>query len=53
VEADLIEAINASTRRLVRKQRTWFRSQLPSHRALHLRRGEPPPAVDRLFADSG
>lgn len=34
--ADLAEAINHNTWRLVRKQRTWFRRQLPCHRLLPL-----------------
>ncbi len=33
-EADLIDAIARSTNRLARKQRTWFRSQLPARRVI-------------------
>jgi len=38
-EAELAGAIAANTRALVKKQRTWFRTQLPPHRLLHA--GEP------------
>ncbi|MBW7895052.1 MAG: tRNA (adenosine(37)-N6)-dimethylallyltransferase MiaA [Opitutaceae bacterium] len=33
-EADLAEAIVKNTRGLVKKQRTWFRTQLPEHRRI-------------------
>lgn len=31
---DLLETIAANTRALVKKQRTWFRTQLPAHRSV-------------------
>ncbi len=34
-ESGLEQAIVSNTRALVRKQRTWFRTQVPPHRALH------------------
>src|SRR5690625_1021538 len=44
-EADLREAIIRNTNRLVKKQRTWFRHQLPGARELNLSgRGEIDPA---------
>ena len=47
--ADLGEAIAANTRRLVRKQLTWYRSQLIPHRVVELQEaGLPDPAS--LFA---
>ncbi|MGH8021078.1 MAG: tRNA (adenosine(37)-N6)-dimethylallyltransferase MiaA [Opitutaceae bacterium] len=33
-EAELVEVIVRSTNRLARKQRTWFRSQLPEHHVI-------------------
>jgi len=36
---DLIAAISRNTWRLARKQRTWFRTQLPSHRTVTLSDG--------------
>jgi tRNA dimethylallyltransferase len=33
-EAELAAAIARNTRALVRKQRTWFRTQLPAHRTV-------------------
>jgi len=33
-EAELAMAIAKNTRALVKKQRTWFRTQLPVHRVL-------------------
>ncbi|HEX2852549.1 MAG TPA: tRNA (adenosine(37)-N6)-dimethylallyltransferase MiaA [Opitutaceae bacterium] len=33
-EADLIQEIAKNTRALVKKQRTWFRTQLPAHRVV-------------------
>ena len=33
-ESELAEAITKNTRALVRKQRTWFRTQLPEHRVV-------------------
>lgn len=44
-EADLATEISANTRALVKKQRTWFRTQLPSHRVLPA----PVVTVDALF----
>lgn len=46
--ADLEAAIAQNTWQLVRKQRTWFRTQLPPHRVLTLAPGESP-QVDALF----
>jgi tRNA dimethylallyltransferase len=37
--APLVDAIARNTWRLVRKQRTWFRSQLPAHRVIEIRVG--------------
>jgi tRNA dimethylallyltransferase len=45
-EADLARQIAANTRALVKKQRTWFRTQLPPHRLVPLGRA----AVETLFA---
>jgi tRNA dimethylallyltransferase len=42
-EADLAAAIGRNTRALVKKQRTWFRTQLPPHREL--------PAASATVAD--
>lgn len=36
-EAELAGAMAASTRALVKKQRTWFRTQLPAHRVVDAR----------------
>ena len=33
-QAELMGAIVSNTRALVKKQRTWFRTQLPSHRVV-------------------
>ena len=33
-ESDLVDEIVKNTRGLVRKQRTWFRTQVPPHRAV-------------------
>jgi tRNA dimethylallyltransferase len=33
-ESDLVDEIVKNTKGLVRKQRTWFRTQVPPHRAL-------------------
>lgn len=44
--ADLAETIVRHTRALVRKQRTWFRTQLPPHRALPAASA----SLDGLFA---
>ena len=33
-ESELAGAIASNTRRLVKKQRTWFRTQLPEHRVM-------------------
>ena len=35
----LVDAIATSTRRLVRKQRGWFRNQMPPHRVVSLQDG--------------
>lgn len=40
--AALIDAIATATRRLARKQRTWFRTQLPAHRVVALGADEQP-----------
>lgn len=45
-EADLARQIAANTRALVKKQRTWFRTQLPPHRLVPLGRA----TVETLFA---
>jgi tRNA dimethylallyltransferase len=45
-QADLADEIAKHTRALVKKQRTWFRTQLPTHQVL--KAGET--AVDDLFA---
>jgi tRNA dimethylallyltransferase len=42
-------AIVQNTRGLVRKQRTWFRTQLPEHRVVAASDG--PAEIDGLFAD--
>ena len=44
----LAAAIAQNTRGLVRKQRTWFRTQLPEHRVVAADKG--PTASDALFA---
>jgi tRNA dimethylallyltransferase len=41
--AELEESIVQHTAQLVRKQRTWFRTQLPEHRTIHLTKA---PAAD-------
>jgi tRNA dimethylallyltransferase len=46
--ASLTAAIARNTWRLVRKQRTWFRTQLPSHRVIMLQ-GDAEPDVTSLF----
>ncbi len=46
-EAELAEAIVRNTRALVRKQRTWFRTQLPLHRTVDATTAR----VETLFAD--
>lgn len=46
--ADLQASIAQNTWQLVRKQRTWFRTQLPEHRLVTLRAGDPPD-VAQLF----
>jgi len=40
-EAELAAAIARNTRALVRKQRTWFRTQLPAHRTADAATAEP------------
>lgn len=45
--SELEGAIATSTRRLAKKQRTWFRGQLPKHRVIDLDEGEPD--LDELF----
>lgn len=47
-EAALAEKIAANTWKLVRKQRTWFRSQMPPHRTIDLSASESID-VSRLF----
>ena len=42
-EAELAPAIVRNTRALVKKQRTWFKTQLPPHRTL--------PAAEAAVAD--
>ncbi|BET69574.1 tRNA (adenosine(37)-N6)-dimethylallyltransferase MiaA [Opitutales bacterium ASA1] len=44
----LAEAITRSTNRLARKQRTWFRGQLPAHKVVWIK-GSDPVDVDDLF----
>jgi tRNA dimethylallyltransferase len=39
----LEEAIARATRALVKKQRTWFRTQLPAHAVVTGEPAEPPP----------
>ncbi|HEX9783822.1 MAG TPA: tRNA (adenosine(37)-N6)-dimethylallyltransferase MiaA [Opitutaceae bacterium] len=46
--SELIEAIVRSTNRLARKQRTWFRRQLPPHRLVSADRDDRP-SIDKLF----
>ncbi len=38
-EDDLAAAIAGNTRRLARKQLSWFRNQLPDHRVIELQEG--------------
>lgn len=45
----LAEEITQNTWRLVRKQRTWFRTQLPAHHVVAIAAGEEA-AADALFA---
>jgi tRNA dimethylallyltransferase len=45
-EAELAAEIVRATRGLVKKQRTWFRTQLPDHRAADVARV----SLDTLFA---
>ena len=45
-EAELAAAIARNTRGLVRKQRTWFKTQLPPHRQVPAATAQ----VDELFA---
>ena len=45
----LVDAITRNTWRLVRKQRTWFRRQLPEHQVIVLE-GREAPDPDLLFA---
>jgi len=49
-EADLAAEIARNTRALVKKQRTWFRTQLPAHRAIA---AEALRDVSQLFGDGG
>jgi tRNA dimethylallyltransferase len=49
-EAGLAEAIAQSTRALVKKQRTWFRTQLPPHRVID---AGALASVDELFTPAG
>jgi tRNA dimethylallyltransferase len=46
--ADLAEAITLRTVQLIRKQRTWFRHQLPPHQVIELS-GESPTLSANLF----
>lgn len=46
----LKETIATNTRRLAKKQRTWFRSQLPSAKTIPLT-NQPEPPIDKLFDD--
>lgn len=48
-ESELAAAIVRNTRALVKKQRTWFRTQLPPHRALDAATAR----VEDLFAGEG
>lgn len=45
----LAERIAANTWKLVRKQRTWFRRQLPPHKVVGLDRTEGEPDIECLF----
>jgi tRNA dimethylallyltransferase len=47
-EAELAREIAADTRALVKKQRTWFRTQLPPHRVIPAAEA----TVESLFAES-
>jgi len=47
----LADSISRSTRRLVRKQRSWFRNQMPEHRVVFIQEGGVLP-VSELF-DAG
>jgi len=46
--AELVAAIAKNTRALVKKQRTWFRTQLPEHRVIA---AETLTDAAQLFAD--
>jgi tRNA dimethylallyltransferase len=48
-ERDLLEEIAKNTWRLVRKQRTWFRTQLPPHKCVAAKVAEQSP-INQLFA---
>jgi tRNA dimethylallyltransferase len=48
-EAELAAEISANTRALVKKQRTWFRTQLPAHRVLPA----PEVTIKTLFEPAG
>ena len=45
---ELAAEIVKNTRALVKKQRTWFRTQLPSHRVVEVEAA----AVETLFANT-
>ena len=49
-EADLAAEMARNTRALVKKQRTWFRTQLPAHREIVV---DTLREVDGIFGDSG
>jgi len=48
----LVESIAKSTRRLVRKQRSWFRNQMPEHRVIFLQDGGAFSASELFASDS-
>lgn len=48
-EDALLDEIAGNTWKLVRKQRTWFRTQLPSHKRISARDAEQAP-IEMLFA---
>lgn len=50
--AKLADAIVQNTWRLVRKQRTWFRTQLPPHRVIRLRPGTEADAAELFPPES-
>jgi tRNA dimethylallyltransferase len=48
----LVESIAKSTRRLVRKQRSWFRNQMPDHGVIVLQEGGAFSASELFASDS-